>query len=128
MGHKTQADFVLPETRDRLLHALRELFKAAADVQGERIAAGVPALAATPVLLFDEDERLARAGGEAVFKILALLLIVTSCLHGCTAFCLVVVVATPVGPCNHHCTGAIIIASISLLVVMQASASPELLG
>jgi hypothetical protein len=40
----------------------------------------------------------------------------------------VVVVATPVGLCNHHCTDAIIIASICLLVVMQASASPLLLG
>jgi hypothetical protein len=40
----------------------------------------------------------------------------------------VVVVATPVGLCNHHCTDAIIIASISLLVIMQASAGPELLG
>jgi hypothetical protein len=32
----------------------------------------------------------------------------------------VVVVATPVGLCNHHCTDAIIIASICLLAMMQA--------
>jgi hypothetical protein len=31
-----------------------------------------------------------------------------------------VVVATPVGLCNHHCTDAIIIASICLLAIMQA--------
>ena len=81
MGHRTQADLALPETRDRLQHALRTLFMAAADVQGERLAAGVSALDAAPVLLFDglhdlvKDERLANAGGRAVFKTLALLMI-----------------------------------------------------
>ena len=81
MGQKTQADLALPQTRDRLQHALRVLFRAAADVKRERVAAGVPDFAATPVLLFDgvddlvKDERLARGGGEAVFRTLALMLI-----------------------------------------------------
>ena len=81
MRSRTQADLALPETRERLLHTLRVLFAAAAEVQGERIAAGMPTLAAAPLLLFDgvhdlvKDERLARAGGAAVFKALALLLI-----------------------------------------------------
>ena len=81
MGQRSQADFMLPETRDRLLYALRVLFKAAEDVQAERIAAGIAAFDAAPVLLFDEahdlikDARLARAGGSAIFKHLALLII-----------------------------------------------------
>jgi hypothetical protein len=84
VGLWTQEDMeslALLEARDRLLHALRVLFRAAAQVQGERAAAGVPALDAAPVLLFDDvldlvqDERLAGAGGGLVFKILALLLI-----------------------------------------------------
>jgi len=81
MGQKTQADLTPPETRDRLLHALRVLFSAAAAVQAERVAAGVPAFEAAPVLLFDEahdlvkDDRLARAGGAAIFRHLAVLLI-----------------------------------------------------
>jgi len=81
MGVTTQADFTLPETRDRLLFALRVLFKAAADVQAARIAAGATRFDAAPVLLFDEahdlikDERLAREGGAAIFKHLALLII-----------------------------------------------------
>ena len=51
MGQKTQADLALPETCDRLQHALHVLFRAAADVNRERVAAGVPALAAAPGLL-----------------------------------------------------------------------------
>ena len=80
MGQNTQADLA-PESRDRLMHALRVLFRAAEGLQQERLAAGMSALDAAPVLLFDEahdlvkDERLASAGGRAVFKTLALLLI-----------------------------------------------------
>ena len=81
MGQMTQVDLTSHDERDRLIHALRVLFLAAAGVQAERIAAGMPAYDAAPVLLFDEahdlvkDGRLARAGGGAVFKTLALLLI-----------------------------------------------------
>ncbi len=81
LGLRTQTDLPQSETRDRLLFALRVLFKAAADVQAARIAAGATRFDAAPLLLFDEahdlieDERLARAGGAAVFKHLALLII-----------------------------------------------------
>jgi hypothetical protein len=81
MGKMIQADLAPHDQRDRLTHALRVLFEAAAAVKSERAAAGVPAADAAPVLLFDEahdlvkDERLAQAGGASVFKTLALLLI-----------------------------------------------------
>ena len=81
MGRKTRADIALPETRDRLCYALRVLFKAAEDVQVERVAAGMPAFDAAPLLLFDEahdlikDNRLASAGGATVFRHLAKLII-----------------------------------------------------
>lgn len=80
-GDTTQADVAAPGTHARLLHALRLLFSAAAAVQAERIAQGVPALEAAPVLLFDEaqdlvrDVRLARIGGTLVFDTLVSLLI-----------------------------------------------------
>jgi hypothetical protein len=71
-------------TASRLVQALEALFDAAAAVGRERVAAGLSRWDAAPVLLFDEvqdlirDDRLARAGGSAVFKALARLL-VTHC-------------------------------------------------
>ena len=81
MGERAQADHTAPEMRERLLHALRVLFAAAAAVVAERVAAGVPPLDAAPILLFDElqdlinDARLARLGGLVVFDSLAALIV-----------------------------------------------------
>ena len=69
-------------TASRLVQALEALFDVAASVGRERVAAGLSRWDAAPVLLFDEvqdlicDDRLARAGGSAVFKALARLLVV----------------------------------------------------
>ena len=70
-------------TTGRLVGALNTLFEACAAVCHERIAAGLPHLDAAPMILLDQvllelvrDERIARAGGSAVFSALAWLLVV----------------------------------------------------
>ena len=84
MGQRTQAELAVAtmrETRARLVGALEMLFSVCAQVRDERVAAGVPALDAAPVLLFDEvqdlikDSRLKRAGGDLVFHMLGTLIV-----------------------------------------------------
>jgi hypothetical protein len=68
-------------TRGRFEEALGLLFEVAEQLHNERLAAGVPIEHASPVLLFDEvqnlikDSRLASAGGNFIFKQLAVKLL-----------------------------------------------------
>ena len=84
MGQRTQAELAVAtmrETRARLVGALEMLFSVCAQVRDERVAAGMSALDAAPVLLFDEvqdlikDSRLKRAGGDLVFHMLGALIV-----------------------------------------------------
>lgn len=84
MGQRTQAELAVAtmrETRARLVGALEMLFSVCAQVRDERVAAGMSALDAAPVLLFDEvqdlikDSRLKRAGGDLVFHMLGTLIV-----------------------------------------------------
>ena len=80
-GEYSQAELAAAESVPRLIGALTLLFSVCAELRNERAAAGVPALDAAPVLLFDEvqdlikDSRLKSAGGEAVFDMLAALIV-----------------------------------------------------
>jgi hypothetical protein len=78
LGLRMPPDEALP--LDRLLFALTVLFREAAVVSAARVAVGAKSFDAAPFLLFDEahdlvmDERLARAGGAAIFRQLAALI------------------------------------------------------
>ena len=83
-GQLTQAELSTATTlatRARLVSALEMLFSACAQVRDERFAAGLSALDAAPVLLFDEvqdlikDSRLKRAGGDLIFQTLGTLIV-----------------------------------------------------
>jgi len=82
-GHFSQAELDASTTATgvRLVDALQTLFSVCAELRLERIAAGLSAHDAAPVLLFDEvqdlvkDARLKNAGGELIFHTLATLII-----------------------------------------------------
>ena len=69
------------ETSLRLVAALETLFSVCAELQRERVAAGLSERDAAPVLIFDDlqdllaDARLKFAGGELVFRALATLIV-----------------------------------------------------
>jgi energy-coupling factor transporter ATP-binding protein EcfA2 len=81
-GKFSQAELAAPDSAPRLIRALRLLFSVCAELRNERAAAGMSALDAAPILLFDEvqdllkDERLKAIGGEDVFDALATLIVV----------------------------------------------------
>ena len=80
-GQHNQAELTAPASGPRIMKALTMLFDVCAELHKERMAAGLSASDAAPVLLFDEaqdlikDERLARAGGHDVFAMLGTLLV-----------------------------------------------------
>ena len=79
MGELTQVELAPESTR--LIDALGLLFSVCEELRFERVAAGISALDAAPVLLFDEvqdlikDVRLKNAGGSLVFQTLATLIV-----------------------------------------------------
>jgi hypothetical protein len=83
-GKYSKAELAAPDSAPRLIRALRLLFSVCADLRNERAAAGMSALDAAPVLLFDEvqdlikDDRLRAIGGEDVFDALAALIVAHS--------------------------------------------------
>jgi len=81
-GSLSQAELgVLTPSGVRLISALEMLFSVCEELFNERLADGIPAEFAAPVLIFDElqdlikDSRLKAAGGELVFQMLAPLIV-----------------------------------------------------
>ena len=78
---KGELDAAASASSVRLVIALETLFSVCAELQRERMATGMSAHDAAPVLIFDEvqdlikDERLRDAGGQLVFRMLATLLV-----------------------------------------------------
>jgi hypothetical protein len=81
LRQRSQAGLAAPDSGPRLIDALVALFSVCAELRNERAAAGVSALDAAPVLLFDEmhdlikDAQLKAAGGSGVFGALAVLIV-----------------------------------------------------
>lgn len=80
-GSPSKAEPALIPSGERLIRALEMFFSVCEELFKERLADGIPAEFAAPVLLFDElqdlvkDSRLKACGGELVFQMLASLIV-----------------------------------------------------